>query len=218
MAGFWTWWDRLGRALTLPTVLAILFPTGVLVSLALWLAYVTTFVRIFAPLSYLLVAVVALILGLISTGAALSVAKHLGWSPKRRKLKLPARNASLAQVLQYVARQSAYGIDNVTGETKLASIAHELMDRVVENGLTVWGRVGNFPVSQIEPHALESSVFDLSAGVVKRVTEWATVDYRDVQFNWRQVRRTWPRPPIWRRIIARLTKPQPLASDNVPGA
>ena len=215
--GFWrNTWGALGHLSTLQWLLLILFPTGVFVGLALWLAYLTTFVRMFAPLSYLLVAVVALFLGLIFAGVVIGIAKNLGWSPRRRERKLPARNAPLVDVAMYVARQSAYGLKNVNQNTSVAVVAHELMDRIVENNLTVWGRVGDFAVEPLSRHALEHSSLNLTKGQLRRAGDWGVTEYENIQMNWREVRRTWPRPPIWRRVLERI-KSQ-TASDKVPAA
>ncbi|HET9458714.1 MAG TPA: hypothetical protein VFO51_01865, partial [Sphingomicrobium sp.] len=140
-------WAAIGHAFTLQALLLFVFPTGVIVSLAVWLATLTAIVRLFAPLSYLVVAVLVLIFALIVMQLFVSVAKQLGWKPKRRpsRRKLPKRDASLAEVAKYVATESAYGQASNAVNAPVQDMQKELMDRICENELTVWGRVGQLP-------------------------------------------------------------------------
>lgn len=198
-------WAVISHALTLQSLLLLLFPTGILIGLAIWLSSLTTFVRVFAPLSYLLVALLTLILTCIVTYSVVSVAKQLGWNPIRRSLrpKLPPRDAHLADVVMYVARESAYGVVNIASNTPMAVIQNELMDRICEERLVVWGRVGTLPVDRIRANDLQYSQISAANGTITRQGEWGATVFTDIQMNWRQIRRTWPKPTAWRRAVSR---------------
>jgi hypothetical protein len=199
-------WSGISHAFTLQSLLLLLFPTGIVVGLALWLSTLTAIVRLFAPLSYLLVALLAIILALAVAVALVSVAKQLGWKPNRRptRAKLPTRDAPLPDVAMYVARQSAWGIANVVGNTPMQIIHNELMDRICEEELTVWGRIGQMAIDRISTHDLQISQMHAGNGTITRGGEWGVTVFTDVQLNWKQVRRTWPKPSRWDRLLTAL--------------
>ena len=189
--------------LLLRWLLLFLFPTGIVVGLAIWFSTLTAFVRLFAPLSYLLVALVALILGMALVSSLVVVAKQLGWKPNRRPLhpKLPPRDAPLADVFFYVVRKSEYGLANLTPKSSIQIIQNELMDRIAEEKLVVWGRIGQLPIGQIRPADMPYCQLNARQMVITRGGEWGVTQFTDVQLNWRQVRRTWPRPSLFRRAV-----------------
>lgn len=201
-------WAAISHAFTLQALLLFLFPTGIIVGLAIWLSTLTTLIRLFAPLSYLVVVLVVSILMLTISYGAIGIAKQLGWKPKRRarRPRLPRRNAALAEVFRYVSKESSFAIANVTPQTAVQVILNELMDRITEEDLAVWGRIADLPIQQISPADLPYCRIDAGSMTIRRTGEWGTTTFTDVQLNWQQVRRTWPKPTWWRTLASRLNR------------
>jgi hypothetical protein len=189
--------DDVGRILTAKAILAFLLSTGALVVVAVRLAYLTTLVRVFAPLSYILIALIVILLALLIASGIVGIAIRLGWKPRRRPPPLPPRDAALLDVARYVARESAHGLKTFIGDNATAQMVdNELMDRIGEKGLHVWGRYGHTQLSLLAPGRWSHCTIHIANGTVTYVSEWNAIDYVDIQMNWREVRRTWPPPPL----------------------
>ncbi len=203
MAKF-TLWKIVSELLTVHALITILFPLGFFAGLAVYLASFTAFVEMFAPLSYLAVGLVAAILSLMMLNGLASLARNLGWKPAARppRRKAPVRDAPLTDVIRYMARESQWGIDTiptVTNDAEVSALVQdELNDRIGECDLNVWARSGRFGV---RPVMWGRAFVDVKKQVVVVVGDLSTSEVDDVQMNWKQVRKTWPKISRWRRAL-----------------
>lgn len=168
-------------------------------------AYLTAFVHLFAPVSYLLVAFLAVLFALAVFGAVLDVARKLGWRPRRREVRGPKRDAGLKAVTYYVMNESAWGLRTFGGDFEkvdIKAVEKEMMDRIGEGDLAVWGRIGHTQTSRIDGN-WDSSSLSIGKGEVSVAGYMSVSNYHDIEFNWREIEKTWPKPPLWRRIFTR---------------
>lgn len=200
--------DGIGYALTLQTIFLFLFPAGVFVVLGVYLASLTALVRLFAPLSYLFVAFFVVIFFLWIWLFALTAASRLGWKPSPRgNRRITPKNAPFPDVIKYLLLRSAFG-SKMHPDNEPAAVCflleREIMDRLGEGTLEVWGRTHHGPLVPISSLWTQCAVNvakqEITETVPNVITSMTRI-YYDIHFNWRQVKRTWPKAnPLMRRL------------------
>lgn len=207
-------WDWLNHAFTLQALVKLVLPLVGVGALAAYLAYLTTFLRMFAPLSYLLTAFIAIILAALALNGVAGLAKQLGWSPKPHEPRKPRRDAELLDVAKYIVTDD-FGIRKFAGDPKNVStkaVEKEMMDRIGEEEIAIWGRIGHWQTRSLGGYDWDHCSIDLRNEQVRMTSEWGSAEYSDIQLNWRQVRNTWPKPPFWRRMMAIWSEKQSKAA------
>lgn len=200
-------WDALGHISLVQWVLGILGITG-LATLGVYLATLTLIIRLFAPFSYLVCGLLVVGLGLwIWRVGFTSLRAFTGYRPVYRPaIRKPAlRDASFEDVVTYILQQSAFGKRLVGNDAWSVPLEVEIMDRVLEAEMTVWGRTAHKPSEPINVHGRWPScrVDALGYAITFRpaVLGGGTTLFYNVAFNWAEVRRVWPKPQLWQRLL-----------------
>jgi hypothetical protein len=196
--------DGLGYAFTVQGVLLLLFPAGALVGLGIYLASLNQVMRIFAPVSYLFVAFFVVLFFLTVCLFVQTLAIRAGWKPSQRsRNRILAKNAPFKSVIQYLTDRSAFGSrmhPDTESQALNLLLEREIMDRLSEGRLAIWGRTNHGPLLPINPPLWEHCRVDVKNQEVTVLLigglSSATRIFYDVRFNWRQVRRTWPRANV----------------------
>jgi hypothetical protein len=193
-------WKWIGDVSTVQFCLQLLGITSVAV-LSVWLATATLILRLFAPWSYLVATLIALILAAWLFNFLLAGYQRVtGWKPQPKGPKPEAvrHNADFREVLDYISERSTFA-DCLKREPDVGArtlmLDKEVMDRIGERGIIVWGRSHHAPVRRISPYAWANCRVDTMSASIRQLPDMPLakpVLFYDVYLNWRQVRRAWP--------------------------
>ena len=178
-------------------LITIVGGAGVIGLLSAFLAAANTFLRLFAPWSYLMAAMVAVLALVLILWAALSASRSiLGWPAKPTpKPKLKPRvfpEASFFDVRLHIA-SSAWGRARDPDERD-ADINRAVLDRLADGALEAYGRLESYEVAltPIRRDFWQQARLTIGQGLARR-GDARGYGYVDLHTDWPTVKRLWPR-------------------------